>query len=142
MKVLALFVAAVGCLVSSALAEYTAPADLAKMKGTWNVSYYLEQGTRRDQPKTVSIEDGVLSMGGDKFKISLDTTKDPHEINLQDVDADYRVFRGIYEFAFDDDQLRISFAHWDHSADSPNARPKTLNSENADFFHLKLMQEP
>lgn len=63
-------------------------------------------------------------MGGDKFKISLDTTKDPHEINLQDVDADYRVFRGIYEFAFDDDQLRISFAHWDRSADSPTHAPR------------------
>jgi uncharacterized protein (TIGR03067 family) len=119
-------------------AEDAASQDLAKMNGTWNIAQLDSFGVRKTEPKELQIGDGLLSMGGEKYHISLNTTTDPRQIDLKNADFAPQVFRGIYEFS--DVGLRLSFGHWDKSADSPTARPRTFNAENPDYLHLKLQR--
>lgn len=138
MKAITLFATLIFCCSSSARAEDAATKDLALMKGTWVITQLDSFGVRKTEPKELEIVDGLLKMGGEKYHISLNTTTDPRQIDLKNADFAPEVFRGIYEF--NDGKLRISFGHWDKPADSPTARPRTFNSENADFLHLKLQR--
>jgi len=142
MKVLTLFsLAAAVCCGSSLLrAADVASQDLAEMTGTWQITSLDSFGVRKTQPKELQIADGFLTMGGEKYKITLNPSADPQQIDLQNTEFAAQVFRGIYEYG--DGTMRLSFGHWDRAADSPNARPRSFNSDNADYLHLRLEKAP
>lgn len=138
MRVSLLFAAAIACITSSVRAEDTATLDLAKMNGTWEVIEFISGGQARSEPTELTIENGVLSLFGVMFNLSLNTDTNPRQIDLKTPNRT-QYNRGIYDFS--GGTFRISFGPRDVADDNPEARPATFNTDNSYYAHLKLRRK-
>jgi len=134
MKILAICAAVILCCATGARGDEAA-ADLAKMNGTWDVVEYLTRGEKLPEPKQLIIENGVIKLGRGQLTITLNTEADPRHIDLKTPNRT-QYNRGIYEL--DGDTLRISYGPSDVDPNNPDGRPKTFNTDNSYYSHVRL----
>lgn len=138
MRIVSLLAVVIACGAVSVRAEDTASLDLAQMNGTWEVVEFIAQGNVQEQPQEISFQNGVMNFGGYKYNIVLNGNTNPRQIDLK-FPGRTQYSRGIFENSRG--EMRISFGPTDVDPNNPEARPRTFNTDNTYYSHLKLRKK-